>query len=397
MPITTFIRRESGSGLLLIMAALLAMIMANTPLSGIYGLLLSTPVSLQIGEFILAKPLLLWINDGLMAIFFFLIGLEIKQEFIEGELSSPDKALLPVIAAIGGMSAPALIYTFFNYGDPLAMRGWGIPVATDIAFALGVLLLLGERIPKGLKVFLLSLAIIDDIGAILIIALFYTEDVSVMTLSFAFVGFCAAMLLNRLRVIHTAPYILLGIFMWVCVLKSGVHATLAGVLLAMTIPLHVEGHHGSPLLRLKQALHPWVAYCIMPVFAFANAGVSFEGLSLDMLQDGVSMGIALGLFLGNQIGIFSFVALAVLFGPCKLPQGVTWKHLYGMAVLAGIGFTMSLFIGTLAFDDPLRGAQVRLAVFGASLLSACMGYFILKYQSAKSHGSIENNAGRITL
>lgn len=391
MPITTFIRRESGSGLILIIAALFAMIMANTSFSSIYDLLLSTPVSIQIGEFILNKPFLLWINDGLMAIFFFLIGLEIKREFLEGELSTPEKAFLPVIAAMGGMCIPALIYTGFNYGDPIAMRGWGIPVSTDIAFALGVLMLLGDRIPKGLKVFLLSLAIIDDIGAILIIALFYTEHVSVMTLSFAFAGFCAAMILNRMRVTHIAPYILLGVFMWICVLKSGVHATLAGILLAMTIPLRIEGREGSPLLELKHALHPWVAYFIMPVFAFANAGVSFQGLSLDMLLDGVPLGIALGLFFGNQIGIFSFVTLAIFFGPFRLPQGVTLKNLYGLAVLAGIGFTMSLFIGTLAFDDPLRGAQVRLAVFGASVLSAFLGYFILRGQAGKAVGPIENN------
>lgn len=398
MPITAFIRRESGSGLLLIVAALLAMIMANTPfLSEIYGLLLSTPVSIQIGEFVLGKPLLLWINDGLMAIFFFLIGLEIKREFIEGELSSLDKALLPVIAAIGGMTVPALIYTLLNYGDPVTMRGWGIPVATDIAFALAILMLLGDRIPKSLKILLLGLAIMDDIGAILIIALFYTEDVSVMTLSFAFAGLLAAFILNRLRVAQIAPYAVVGIFMWVCVLKSGVHATLAGALLAMMIPLHVPEKQETPLLKIKQDLHPVVAYFILPLFAFANAGVSFQGLSLEFLFSPVTLGITGGLFLGKQIGVFGFSALAVKLGLCRLPADISWRHLYGMAVLTGIGFTMSLFIGTLAFNDPALGAQVRLAVFGASLLSACIGYFILKYQSGKICSSIENNAGRITF
>ncbi len=385
LPIQSFIKRESAGGLLLISTALLAMLMANSPLDHIYDLLLSTPVAIQIGEFALHKPLLTWINDGLMAVFFFLIGLEIKQELVEGELSSREKAALPIIAALGGMLVPALIYAYLNRDDPVALHGWGIPVATDIAFALGILMLLGEHAPRGLKTILLSLAIIDDIGAILIIALFYTHDVSLLAFLLSLAAFGAAVGLNRSGVYQTAPYIWLGVFMWLCLLKSGVHATLAGVMLAMTIPLHVKSQVTPPLQHLKYKLHPWVSYGIIPVFVFANAGVSLEGVSLELFDDSVPLGIATGLFLGKQLGVFSFVALCAALGLCKLPQGVTWPQFYGLAVLTGIGFTMSLFIGTLAFDDPLQGAQIRLAVLFASLLSAVVGYCILRSLTKEVH------------
>ncbi|MGB1076674.1 MAG: Na+/H+ antiporter NhaA [Bdellovibrionales bacterium] len=385
--IKKFIQHESASGILLILVAILALILDNSPLAWIYDSILALPLSISAGEFAIAKPILLWINDGLMAIFFFLIGLEIKRELLEGELSDIKKATLPMIAALGGLVAPALIYTGFNISDGVAMKGWGIPIATDIAFALGILSLLGKNVPSSLKILLLSLAIIDDLSAIIIIAIFYTSNLSVTALLLSSIGLCVAILLNQRGVTKTAPYILIGVFMWVCVLKSGVHATLAGVLLAFTIPLRTDGTRKSPLKELEHALHPWIAYFIMPIFAFANAGVSLKGLSIDQFTSPLSMGIFCGLFLGKQVGVFSFIWIATKLKICKLPDDTSWLHIYGLAVLCGVGFTMSLFIGTLAFDDPDIGKQVRIAILSASLLSALLGYFILKLSTPKKISS----------
>jgi NhaA family Na+:H+ antiporter len=374
-----FFEHEAAGGVVLMMAAAFALILSNSPLSWIYDALLGTPVVIQVGALALDKPLLLWINDGLMAIFFFLIGLEIKREVIEGRLSSLQKSASPVIAAVGGMLVPALIYVAFNWGDPTALRGWAIPAATDIAFAVGVLALLGSRVPVALKVFLLALAIIDDLGAIVIIALFYTSELSLSVLAIAAVGMAALGYLNYRGVTHTAPYVAVGLIIWVCVLKSGVHATLAGVVIALFIPLRAEGKDGeSPLKRVEHGLSAWVAFGVMPIFAFANAGVALYNLSVEDLLDGIPLGIAFGLFLGKQIGILAFTWGAVRIGLAKLPDGATWFQVYGVAVLAGIGFTMSLFIGTLAFSGPEEGAAVRLGVLAGSVMSALFGYLILR-------------------
>lgn len=385
LPIKEFIHHESAGGIFLIAAAMLAIILDNSALAWLYDGFLATPLAIQVGDLVLHKPLLLWINDGLMAIFFFLIGLEIKREILEGELSSPQKASLPLIAALGGLIVPAIIFMAFNYSDPVAMKGWGVPVATDIAFALGVLSLLGKVVPRNLKILLLSLAIIDDICAILIIAVFYTADLSMLALGLSSAGVVAAIILNRFGVMQITPYVLIGIFMWVCVLKSGVHATLAGVVLAFTIPLN-PGRKGrkSPLKSLEHSLHPWVAYAIMPIFAFANAGVPLSGISLDLLTEPIPLGIITGLFVGKQLGVFLFVALGCLLGLCALPKDVNFKQIYGLSLLCGIGFTMSLFIGTLAFDDPAIAAQIRLSVLLASLLSAVLGYMVLRCFSTKT-------------
>lgn len=376
--INTFLKHESASGILLIFAALLALALDNSILSVLYDAFLSVPVAIKVGSLAVDKPLLLWINDGLMAVFFFLIGLEIKRELIEGELSSRSKAMLPLVAAAGGLLVPAMFFVYFNYGNAETIHGWGIPIATDIAFALGVLALLGKRIPASLKILLLSLAIIDDIAGILVISIFYTEKLSVLALGLSCSALIGAITLNVMGVRRLAAYILFGIFMWVCLLKSGVHATLSGVALAFTIPLNRDGEGRSLLRDLEHNLHAWVAYMIMPVFAFANAGVSLKGVSLDMLKEPLSLGIICGLFFGKQIGVFSFVYLAVKARICALPSDIRWGQVYGLAVLTGIGFTMSLFIGTLAFTDPDVGVQVRLSVLVASALSAVCGYAILR-------------------
>ncbi len=363
-------------------AAAAALLLDNSPLNWLYDAILSTPVVVQIGALAIDKPLLLWINDGLMAVFFFLVGLEIKRELLQGQLLSWNEAALPAVAALGGMLLPALIYVAFNMGDPSALNGWAIPAATDIAFALGVLALLGSRVPVALKIFLLALAILDDLGAIVIIALFYTADLSVMSLAIA--GICVAILLglNFVGVRRIAPYIIVGLVMWVCVLKSGVHATLAGVVIALTIPLRVpDTEKPAPLLRLEHELHPWVAFFVMPVFAFANAGVSLTGLSFADLLAPIPLGIALGLFFGKQLGVFGFAWLAARAGICRLPEGTNWLQIYGISLLAGIGFTMSLFIGTLAFADPEHAAAVRLGVLSGSILSALAGYTVLRIAS----------------
>jgi NhaA family Na+:H+ antiporter len=372
-----FAQHEAAGGIALVGAAALALVLANSGLSFLYDAFLHTPVVVQVGALKLDKPLLLWINDGLMAIFFFLVGLEIKRELLAGELSSFDKAVLPIIAAVGGMAAPALVYALLNRGNGEALAGWAIPAATDIAFAVGVLALLGPAIPSSLKVFLLALAIIDDLGAIIVIALFYTKQLSFLSLALAGVGCLVLVALNRMNVASTAPYVLAGIFIWVCVLKSGVHATLAGVMVGLAVPLSVPGTAQSPLESLEETLHPWVAFGVAPLFAFANAGVSLEGFSLASLGAPIPLGIALGLIVGKQAGIFGSVWLAIKTGLCSRPEGASWLQLYGVAVLGGIGFTMSLFIGTLAFSDPARAADVRIGVLTGSLASAALGYLVL--------------------
>jgi NhaA family Na+:H+ antiporter len=375
--------KESAVGILLIAATLLAMLMANTVLSTHYGTMMKLPVVVSIGDITIAKPLLLWINDGLMAVFFFMVGLEIKREVMEGSLNAPDKVALPAFAAIGGMAVPALIYAYFNWGDAVAMNGWAIPAATDIAFALGILSLLGTRVPVGLKIFLLALAIIDDLGAIVIIALFYTADLSLASLIVAGAMIILLIGMNLRGVVNTTAYILIGIVLWTAVLKSGVHATLAGVILGLTIPLrnNREGFHA-----LEHSLHVPVNFVILPLFAFANAGISFGAVSLKDLTHNVTLGIALGLLLGKQLGVFLFSALAIFLRLGSLPKGVRWGHLYGVAVLSGIGFTMSLFIGSLAFESSggagFNVVDERMGILMGSLLSGVLGYLVLKFQLA---------------
>lgn len=377
--IQNFLKLESSAGILLMIAALMALIASNSLLSGLYGGFLTTPVVVQVGALEIAKPLLLWINDGLMAVFFFLIGLEIKREILEGELSSFDKAALPLIAAVGGMAGPALIYVLINWSTPETLNGWAIPAATDIAFALGVLMLMGRSVPTSLKVFLLAIAIIDDLGAITVIALFYTSDLSTMALGLAAIGLAALVVLNRAGVKTITPYALIGVFIWVCVLKSGVHATLAGVLTALAIPIHGKTKEAqSPLHKLEHGLHPWIAFGVLPIFAFANAGVSLSGLSLEDLAAPITLGVAAGLFVGKQIGVFGATFLAVKAGIARRPEGTNWAHIYGVACLTGIGFTMSLFIGMLAFDSRDSLDQVRIGVLAGSILSAIAGVMALK-------------------
>jgi NhaA family Na+:H+ antiporter len=394
MPIATireFLKLEASAGIVLVISAGLALVMANTFLAPFYQVFLDVPVIVQVGALKLAKPLLLWVNDGLMAIFFFLVGLEIKREVLQGELSSWSQASLPGFAALGGMAIPALIYVLINLGSPETLRGWAIPAATDIAFALGVLALLGSRVPAALKIFLLALAIMDDLGAIIIIAVFYTADLSLTSLGLAAVGMVILACLNIFRVTRLASYILVGLAVWICVLKSGVHATLAGVAVAFFIPLRGASETDeSPLEHLEHTLHPWVAFAILPFFAFANAGVSLQGLTFGSLLAPVPLGIAAGLFIGKQIGVFGFSYGAVRLGLAKLPQGVSWLQVYGLSFLTGIGFTMSLFIGTLAFDDLEHATGVRLGVLLGSLLSGVGGYFLLRFTSSPPRrGSFE--------
>ena len=382
-----FIHHEAAGGVILLAAAVVAILLENSTWAWLSDALLDTPVSVRVGALSLDKPLLLWINDGLMAIFFFLVGLELKRELLRGELSSVSQAVLPAAAAIGGMLVPALFYVALTSSDPAALRGWAIPAATDIAFAVGVLALLGSRVPSSLKIFLLALAIIDDLGAIIIIALFYTGSLSWLSLGLAAIGLGVLAMLNARDVQRLAPYVLTGIFIWVCVLKSGIHATLAGVLVALAIPMspHADAQdEGTPSLleSVEHALHPWVKFCVLPAFAFANAGVSFAGMSFSSLLQPIPLGIAAGLFLGKQIGIFGAVWLLVKAGLARLPEGATWPQLYGVAMLGGIGFTMSLFIGTLAFPSPAHAASLRLGVIAGSLLSAVAGYAVLRYFAA---------------
>jgi len=382
--LTSFFRSDVAGGVVLMVAAVFAIALDNSPIDWLYRSLLETPLAVKIGALAIDKPLLLWINDGLMAIFFFHVGLEIKREMVEGRLSSWKQAALPAIAAAGGMLIPALIYIALNHGDPTAIRGWAIPAATDIAFAVGALALLGKRAPVSLKIFLLALAILDDLGAIAIIAVFYTDHLALVPLSIALLSGGVLFAMNMKGVTRLLPYLIVGLIMWVCVLKSGVHATLAGVAIAMAIPLRVPGgSEASPLHHLEHSLAAWVAFGVMPIFAFANAGVSLAGFSLDTLLAPIPLGIALGLFIGKQVGILGFSWAAIRLGVCAMPAGVNWAQMHGIAVLAGIGFTMSLFIGTLAFADPAHAAAVRFGVLSGSLLSGVVGYWLLRLAGEK--------------
>ncbi len=374
-----FMKHDAASGIVLLGAAFLALILQNSPLSWLYDGLLDTPVTIGVGQIMIDKPLLLWINDGLMAIFFFLVGLEIKRELMVGELSTTKQASLPVIAAVGGMLVPALIYSSINWTDDIALHGWAIPAATDIAFAVGVLALLGPRVPTSLKVFLLALAIIDDLGAIMIIAFFYTSHLSLAALGLAAVGVGLLAILNFRGVTHIAPYVLVGVFIWVCVLKSGVHATLSGVATALAVPLTIpKGETQSPLVKLEEALHPWVTFGVLPLFAFGNAGVTLAGMTIEKVFSAIPMGIALGLFIGKPIGIFGFSWAAIKLKLAGKPEGANWPQIFGVAILGGIGFTMSLFIGMLAFVDTERAAEIRIGVLLGSIVSATVGYLVLK-------------------
>ncbi len=383
---TRFFQLEAASGLLLIAAAALALIINNSPLSYLYNGLLDVPVVAQIGALKIAKPLLLWINDGLMALFFLLIGLEVKREIIDGHLSKPSQIVLPGAAAIGGMVVPALIYWFLNKDNPAAVAGWAIPMATDIAFALGVLALLGKRVPVSLKLFLMTLAIIDDLGAIIVIALFYSGELSNLSLMLAGACLLALIAMNRLGVVKLGPYMVIGLILWVCVLKSGVHATLAGVTLALCIPMRTRNAEPSPLLTLEHALHPWVAYGILPLFAFANAGVSLAGVTLESFTHHVPMGIAIGLLLGKTVGVFGLTWIAVKLGVAALPSGANWGQVLGVAILCGIGFTMSLFVGSLAFvpGSSEYAGMDRMGILTGSILAALIGYSITALASRKA-------------
>lgn len=379
--ITDFLQLEAAGGILLFVAAAAAMVMANSPAARLYEAFLETPVELRVGAFEIAKPLLLWINDGLMALFFFLVGLELKREVLEGELSHPSQVALPAIAAAAGMAAPAAFYAWFNWGEATAMRGWAIPTATDIAFALGVLSLAGERVPPALKVFLLTLAMLDDLGAIVIIALFYTEKLSAVSLAVAACALAALALFNRRGVKATAPYVAVGLVMWAAVLKSGVHATLAGVALALFIPLRIKDESDEPpLTRLERDLHPTVAYGILPLFAFANAGVSLQGITFASFGHGVPAGIVLGLIAGKALGVLGAVAAAVKLGLARLPENANFLHMTGVALLCGIGFTMSLFIAGLAFEDEMArfALESRLGILCGSAASGAAGYLVLR-------------------
>lgn len=381
-----FLRLESANGFLLILATVLAMIVVNSPAKPLYDIFLNIPVEVRIGELGLEKPLLLWINDGLMAVFFLLIGLEVKREVLEGELSEPSRIILPAVGAVGGMLVPALVYVLFNLNDPIAISGWAIPAATDIAFALGILALLSTRVPSSLKLFLLTLAIIDDLGAIIIIAIFYSGNLSWISLLIAAGAIIVLFIMNRRGVMEIAPYIMVGIVLWVAILKSGVHATLAGVLLAFFIPLRSPNNNVvSPLHRLEHDLHPAVAFGILPLFAFVNTGISFQGLSVSTLLNPVPLGIAIGLFLGKQMGVFGFAWMAVKLRLAKLPDGANWAGLYGVAALCGIGFTMSLFISSLAFEQTGTALAIddRLGILLGSLLAGVTGYTILRFALPK--------------
>lgn len=380
-----FFKMETASGILLFGAAVAAMLVANSPLSVWYDALIELPFAISLGSFVIGKPLLLWINDGLMALFFFLIGLELKRELLEGQLRDPRQVILPAFGAIGGMVVPALIYMYLNQGDAVALQGWAIPAATDIAFALAIVALLGTRAPLTLKVFLVTIAIFDDLGAIIIIALFYTGKISTTALVVA--GACLPILfaLNQRGVLRKTPYLIVGIVMWVAVLKSGVHATLAGVITAFFIPMTKTQDGKSPLHVLEHSLHTSVNYFVLPVFAFANAGISLAGVTAATLLHSVPLGIATALFIGKQVGVFGLCWLAVICKVAKLPEGLGWLHIYGTSLLCGVGFTMSLFIGSLAFEQ--TGVNLlfdeRLGIIIGSLVSGIAGYFVLRAAKLK--------------
>ncbi|GMG86113.1 Na+/H+ antiporter NhaA [Biformimicrobium ophioploci] len=394
--IKKIIEHESFGGMLLVATAALAMLLANSALQGFYFDILNTPVVVAVGEYSLQKPLLLWVNDGLMALFFLVVGLEIKREVMEGHLASKDQIMLPGIAAAAGMIFPAIIYAAINFDSPETLRGWAVPSATDIAFAIGIFTLFGSRLPVSLKLFLLSVAIFDDIGAIIIIAVFYSGDLSLTSLAIAALGLGVLFALNRARVLNLAPYVIVGLVIWVAVLKSGVHATLAGFVTAWFIPLRVNVVKSmAPLHRMEHGLLPWVTLLILPVFAFANAGVSLAGFSAERLLNPVTLGIALGLFFGNQVGIFSVVWLSVKAGIAKLPENATWAQVYGVSLLCGIGFTMSLFIGSLAFEGfAAYQDDVKVGVLLGSLLSALAGARVLYVCSRKNEPAGPAREGR---
>lgn len=388
--VRNFLRLEAASGILLMVAACAALLLANSPFAGWYDVLLQTPVAIAVGDFGIHKPLLLWINDGLMAVFFFLVGLELKREVMEGELRHKDQIALPAIAAAGGMVVPALVYFIFNHSHADAIQGWAIPTATDIAFALGVLSLLGSRIATSLKIFLMTLAIFDDIGAIVIIAIFYTSELATSALLIAGSALVVLYIMNRRRVMSIAAYLIVGMILWASVLKSGVHATLAGAALALFIPMRNPAHPDqSPLRDIEKDLHPTVAFGILPIFAFANAGVVIGGDLGVQMSAPITLGIMSGLFIGKQLGVFASVWLAVKLGMARLPSGVSWLQLYGVALLCGIGFTMSLFIGSLAFENSTdqHTNQVRLGIIVGTVLSAIAGYLILRFASNPKENS----------
>lgn len=384
--IMEFVRLESSSGIVLFIVAALALIVANSPFSDTYYELFHDPIVLQIGQWQASTTLILWINDLLMAIFFFLVGLEIKREIFQGELNSLAKVSLPAIGAIGGILLPALLYVVLNWHDQNALRGWAIPTATDIAFALGILALLGDRVPMTAKLFLMALAIFDDIAAIFIIAIFYQTGLSWLALGGVGISLITLIILNRRQVTRILPYMIVGAIMWVFFLLSGIHPTIAGVLLAFAIPLNCRKDPDySPLRYLEKNLHPWVAYAVLPIFCFANAGVSFTGTTIDELLSAVPLGIILGLFIGKQFGIFFATWLAIRLGWAPMPKGANWTALYGASLICGVGFTMSLFIGNLAFPDPTTDypALVRFGVFAGSLISGVSGYLLIRFGCKK--------------
>jgi len=380
-----FLRLESAGGLILVVSAILAMVLANSPLADSYVQLLSLKITVMVESFGVSKPLILWVNDGLMAVFFLLVGLELKREVVEGELSSLEQIALPALAAVGGLIVPAAIYWLINRDNPEGLNGWAVPTATDIAFALAILSLLGSRVPASLKIFLTTIAIFDDLAAIVIIAVFYSGDLSTVSLAAAGAGIVVLFALNRLGVKSLAAYLIVGIFIWLFVLKSGVHATLAGIAVAAFIPLKGGDDH-SPSRHLEHILHPWVAYCVLPIFAFANAGLPFAGVSLDAVVGTVSIGIILGLFIGKQIGVFGMTALMIGLGLAKKPVGSSWLMLYGVALLCGVGFTMSLFIGGLAFEHGgfSNIAALKIGVIAGSVASALGGWLVLHLSLPKA-------------
>jgi Na+:H+ antiporter, NhaA family len=379
--ITRFLKWEAASGIILFFMALAALILCNSPFGDFYENIWVQIVSIRVSHFSISQPVLFWVNEGLMTLFFLLVGLELKREFVQGELASASKIILPGMAALGGMIVPALLYCFINWNDADAIQGWAVPVATDIAFALGALSLFGKRVPAGLKLFLLALAIFDDVGAIIIIATFHSQSLSYYSFLLAFILIFFLWLLNKSGVRRLSPYLVLGLALWICVLKSGVHATVAGVLLAFFIPLDKrDDEKESPLHRLETSLGPWVAFLIMPLFALANAGLELNGLNSGILTDSVVVGTVLGLFIGKQLGVFLFSWTVIKLGWAKLPKNTTWLQIYGVSILCGIGFTMSLFLGTLTFQsiNPVYLIEVRLGVLVGSLLSGLAGAAMLQ-------------------
>ena len=377
-PFRWFFKLEAASGLVLLFAAIIALLISNSSLSNLYFSTLNEYLFLGINEFGLKLTVLHWINDVLMAVFFFFVTLEIKREFLQGELSNIKQALLPIIAAVGGMLVPALIYVYINFGDSQTLNGWAIPSATDIAFSLGVLSLLGKRVPLSLKVFLTALAIIDDLGAIVIIAIFYSGDLSIKYLLLMLLAFIILLLINKFNIKKFLPYLIAGIFLWDFTHNSGIHATIAGVLLAITIPHRKQEKDFSLLIKVEHSISPYVAFGIMPLFAFANAGVSLEGLSFSSLLDKVPLGIVLGLFVGKQLGVFIFSYVSIKLKIAQMPNNSNWFNFYGVGILTGIGFTMSLFVGNLAFVENMQYMDgVKIGVLTGSLLSTLTGYFLI--------------------